>query len=173
MYGVPADLPIQRFVGDALFQARIGMDGVHFAFGREGVICAYGLWQLHDSGGTLIDQTQEHSDRECYRVHVILNADVTSCSIDAPRSFSLSTSRTFAPGESVKIQLYARNVPALEFRVYKVRDAQNFFAGLKDIHSFGVKSSTNVGSWIRTSIMKSLVALFRERLCFSKSNSFI
>jgi hypothetical protein len=59
---------------------------------------------------------------------------------DAPRSFSLSTSRTFAPGESVKIQLYARNVPALEFRVYKVRDAQKFFAGLKDPHSFGVKS---------------------------------
>jgi hypothetical protein len=59
---------------------------------------------------------------------------------DAPRSFSLSTSRTFAPGESVKVQLYARNVPALEFRVYKVRDAQKFFAGLKDPHSFGVQS---------------------------------
>src|ERR1035438_9292836 len=59
---------------------------------------------------------------------------------DAPRSFSLSTNRTFAPGESVKIQLYARNVPALEFRVYKVRDAEKFFAGLKDVHSYGVKS---------------------------------
>ncbi len=59
---------------------------------------------------------------------------------DAPRSFSLSTNRTFAPGESVKIQLYARNVPELEFRVYQVRDAQKFFAGLKDLHSFGVQS---------------------------------
>ena len=59
---------------------------------------------------------------------------------DAPRSFSLSTIATFAPGESVKIQLFARNVPALEFRVYKVRDAQKFFAGLKDLHSFGAKS---------------------------------
>jgi hypothetical protein len=59
---------------------------------------------------------------------------------DAPRSFSLSTTRTFAPGESVKIQLLARNVPALEFRVYKVRDAEKFFAGLKDLHSFGVQS---------------------------------
>ncbi len=58
---------------------------------------------------------------------------------DAPRSFSLSTNRTFAPGESVKIQLFARNVPALEFRVYKVRDAEKFFAGLKDVHSFGVR----------------------------------
>jgi hypothetical protein len=59
-----------------------------------------------------------------------------------PRSFSLSTTRTFAPGESVKIQLYAKNVPALEFRVYQVRDAQKFFAGLKDLHSFGVQSES-------------------------------
>jgi hypothetical protein len=56
---------------------------------------------------------------------------------DAPRSFSLSTGRTFAPGESVKIYLFARNVPALEFRVYKVKDEEKFFAGLKDLHSFG------------------------------------
>ena len=61
---------------------------------------------------------------------------------DAPRSFSLSTTRTFAPGESVKIQLYAKNVPALEFRVYKVRDTEKFFAGLKDLHSFGVQSQS-------------------------------
>jgi len=61
---------------------------------------------------------------------------------DAPRSFSLSTTRTFAPGESVKIQLYAKNVPALEFRVYQVRDPQKFFAGLKDLHSFGVQSQS-------------------------------
>jgi len=61
---------------------------------------------------------------------------------DAPRSFSLSTTRTFAPGESVKIQLFARNVPALEFRVYKVRDAGKFFAGLKDLHSFDVQGSS-------------------------------
>jgi len=56
---------------------------------------------------------------------------------NAPRSFALSTTRTFAPGESVKIQLYARNVPALEFRVYKIVDAEKFLAGLKDLHEFG------------------------------------
>jgi len=67
-------------------------------------------------------------------------AGVPAAAKDAPRSFYLSTSRTFAPGESVKIQLLARNVPALEFRVYKVRDAERFFAGLKDIHSFGDES---------------------------------
>ncbi|HEY1901690.1 MAG TPA: MG2 domain-containing protein [Terracidiphilus sp.] len=61
---------------------------------------------------------------------------------DAPRSFSLSTTRTFAPGESVKVELLARNVPELEFRVYKVRDAEKFFAGLKDLHSFGAQSQS-------------------------------
>jgi uncharacterized protein YfaS (alpha-2-macroglobulin family) len=61
---------------------------------------------------------------------------------DAPRSFSLSTSRTFAPGESVKIQLYACNVPSLEFRVYNVSDTEKFFAGLKDLHGFGVQSQS-------------------------------
>jgi hypothetical protein len=64
-----------------------------------------------------------------------------SAAKDAPRSFSLSTTRTFAPGESVKIQLLARNVPSLEFRVYRVNDAEKFFAGLKDLHSFGVTSN--------------------------------
>ena len=65
---------------------------------------------------------------------------VPASATDAPRSFSLSTTRTFAPGESVKIQLIAHNVPELEFRVYKVRDAEKFFAGLKDVHSFGVQN---------------------------------
>ena len=67
----------------------------------------------------------------------LLVLSASAAAKDEPRSFSLSTSRTFAPGESVKIQLFSRNVPALEFRVYKVRDAEKFFAGLPDVHSFG------------------------------------
>ena len=66
----------------------------------------------------------------------------TAFAKDEPRSFSLSTSRTFAPGESVKIQLFSRNVPEFEFRVYKVRDAEKFFAGLKGLHSFNTASSS-------------------------------
>ena len=67
-------------------------------------------------------------------------AAIPAAAKDAPRSFSLSTTRTFSPGEAVQIQLIAHNEPALEFRVYKVRDAGKFFAGLKDMHSFGVQS---------------------------------
>ncbi len=97
MYGVPVDLPIQRFLGDTLSQVCIGCDGVHFRFGRTSTISAFGLWQLHNSSGTLIDQTQEHSEREFYRIHLILNANVTACSMDAPRSFSL----TFSTGHQL------------------------------------------------------------------------
>jgi len=72
----------------------------------------------------------------------LLVAALPALAKDEPRSFSLSTSRTFAPGESVKVQLLARNVPELEFRVYKVKDAEKFFAGLKDLHSFGEQTSS-------------------------------
>jgi alpha-2-macroglobulin len=68
---------------------------------------------------------------------LVLAGGVATEAKEAPRSFSLSTSRTFSPGESVKIQLFARNEPALEFRVYKVKDEEKFFAGLKSLHSFG------------------------------------
>jgi hypothetical protein len=73
---------------------------------------------------------------------VALAALQSAAAKDAPRSFSLSTTRTFSPGESVKVQLFARNVPALEFRVYKVRDAEKFFSNLKDMHSFGAQSQS-------------------------------
>ncbi len=78
----------------------------------------------------------------CVFALILMLFTIPAGATDAPRSFSLSTSRTFAPGESVKIQLLARNVPELEFRVYKIRDAQKFFAGLKDLHSFGVQSQS-------------------------------
>ena len=51
--------------------------------------------------------------------------------------FSLSTSKTFLPGEKVNIRLYANGVEALEFRVYKVNDPARFFEKLDNVHSFG------------------------------------
>lgn len=41
--------------------------------------------------------------------------------------FSLSTNKTFLPGEKINLHLYANGVDALEFRVYKVNDAVRFF----------------------------------------------
>ena len=90
MYGVPPNLPVQRFVGDSLFQVCIGMDGVHFVFGRAGTISVEGRWELHDAAGRLVDESQDHANRDSYRIHAILNEDVVDCSIDPPRSFTLS-----------------------------------------------------------------------------------
>lgn len=97
MYGVPKDLPLQRFVGDALFQVCIGMDGVHFVFGRAGTIAVAGRWELIDASGAVVDLQCEDTQRESYRLHLILNADVTAYQLDPPRSFSV----TFATGHQL------------------------------------------------------------------------
>jgi hypothetical protein len=51
--------------------------------------------------------------------------------------FSLSSDRTYLPGEKAKIRVYAHGVNVLEFRVYRVNDPAAFFEKLEDVHSFG------------------------------------
>ena len=51
--------------------------------------------------------------------------------------FSLSTNKTFLPGEKVGIRVYSSNVQALEFRVYRVKDPVAFFERLDNVHGFG------------------------------------
>src|SRR5437762_10003583 len=51
--------------------------------------------------------------------------------------FSLSSSKTYAPGEKPGIQMWSQNVDTLEFRVYRVRDPILFFQRLEDVHRFG------------------------------------
>jgi hypothetical protein len=94
MYGVPKDLPLQRFVGDSICQIAFGSNGIHFNFNKAGSINVdFGKWQIHDSSGTIVDESLDDdalpSTRQQYRVHVILDSDVTKFQIDAPHSFSL------------------------------------------------------------------------------------
>jgi len=51
--------------------------------------------------------------------------------------FSLSTNKTFLPGEKINLHLYANGVDALEFRVYKVNNPVRFFEKLDNVHNFG------------------------------------
>ena len=51
--------------------------------------------------------------------------------------FSLSSNRTFGPGERPVIQLWAQGVDTLQFRVYRVKDPVAFFGQLEDEHQFG------------------------------------
>jgi hypothetical protein len=54
--------------------------------------------------------------------------------------FSVSTDRTFLPGEKITVHLYTRDVEALEFRLYHVNDPVVFFEKLSDVHGFGQRS---------------------------------
>ena len=56
---------------------------------------------------------------------------------EEPGYFSLSTNRTYAPGQKATIDVWAQRVDTLEFRVYRVNDPVKFFLDLGDIHQFG------------------------------------
>ena len=51
--------------------------------------------------------------------------------------FSVTSSRTYSPGEKASVQVYAHNVEELEFRVYRVNDPLLFFQKLEDLQGFG------------------------------------
>lgn len=51
--------------------------------------------------------------------------------------FSLNSSRTYAPGQKISIDVWSQNVDTLEFRVYRVNDPVKFFVQLGDAHQFG------------------------------------
>ena len=104
MYGVPKDLPLQRFVGDSICQIALGLYGIHFNFNKAGQINVDGgKWQILDSSGTIVDESIDDdvlpSTRQHYRVHVILDSEVTKFELDAPHSFSL----LFSSGYTLKI----------------------------------------------------------------------
>lgn len=56
---------------------------------------------------------------------------------DTAQSFSLTSQRTYLPGEKPEVSVYSHNVSSLEFRVYRVNDPVKFFAQMQDLHNFG------------------------------------
>ena|SRR5687767_2272326 len=104
MHGVPANLDLEPLVGSSLIQIGLGQYQIqlHFAGAggtTRGSIAIEASWELHGSDGALIDHAQEHFERECYRIHVLLGSDVSAFDIDSPRSFALS----FASGHRLTI----------------------------------------------------------------------
>ncbi|HSM85779.1 MAG TPA: MG2 domain-containing protein, partial [Candidatus Limnocylindrales bacterium] len=70
-------------------------------------------------------------------VRVIVLVLLFSSAAHAAPYFSLSTDKTFSPGDKIRVHLYSRDVSALEFRLYRVNDPVLFFEQLRDIHGFG------------------------------------
>src|SRR5271167_2891832 len=56
---------------------------------------------------------------------------------NAQAFFSITSDRTYLPSEKIEVGVYSSHVAALEFRVYRVKDAAKFFSQLQDMHSFG------------------------------------
>ncbi len=54
--------------------------------------------------------------------------------------FSLTSQRTYLPGEKPEIAVFTHNVSALEFRVYRVNDPVKFFSQMQELHNFGGKT---------------------------------
>lgn len=89
MYGVPADLPLDRFVGRDLEQVALGVFQVQLHFDGMQTISIEGAWELRDPCGAIVDQDQEHAERDCYRIHRVVGLPVVGFEIDPPKSFTL------------------------------------------------------------------------------------
>jgi uncharacterized protein YfaS (alpha-2-macroglobulin family) len=51
--------------------------------------------------------------------------------------FSVSSRQTYAPSQQPKVWVEFRQVDGLDFRIYRVKDPEQFFANLKEAHWFG------------------------------------
>ena len=89
MYGVPSDLPLERFVGKELNQIALGRFDVQLQFASVGTISVCGNWELRDAAGALVDARRDHETRDCYRMHRVLDLPIARFEIDPPRSFTL------------------------------------------------------------------------------------
>jgi uncharacterized protein YfaS (alpha-2-macroglobulin family) len=68
---------------------------------------------------------------------IFILCSLSLCAQEQVGYFSLNSSRTYAPGQKVSVDMWAQNVDTLEFRVYRVNDPVKFFSDLGDAHQFG------------------------------------
>ena len=89
MYGVPPDLPLDRFVGHDLDQVSLGQCQIQFHFAEVGSIDVEAHWELRGPEGNLVDAACPHAERDCYRIHHLIGVPVTRFAVDPPRSLTL------------------------------------------------------------------------------------
>ena len=89
MHGVPADLPLEPFVGREINQVCLGRFQIQLHCAGTGSLRVEGRWELRDRDGELVDDAREHEQRTCYKVHRLIDVAIERFSIDPPRSFTL------------------------------------------------------------------------------------
>jgi hypothetical protein len=116
MYGVRADMDLSALKGATLIQIGLGLYQIQFRFqnGRAESgkppaelypwIGVTGRWTVYDSAGIIVDQSMAAdalpSERQPYRVHVLLGNDVTSWEVDPPTRLVL----VFASGHRLELR---------------------------------------------------------------------
>src|SRR5579863_5052128 len=77
----------------------------------------------------------------CSLLLLCVVAPAAALAQDEPEStepfFSVSSRQTYAPSQQPSVSIEFRQVDSLDFRIYRVNDPVQFFAKLKDAHSFG------------------------------------
>src|SRR5262245_32365038 len=89
MYGVPTDLPLEPFVGREFNQICLGQFQVQLHSTAAGSISLEGRWELRSTTGLVEDSAQDHSERDTFRIHKVLEVPVTRFHLDPPHSFTL------------------------------------------------------------------------------------
>ena len=89
-------------------------------------------------------------------------------------AFSVSSRQTYSPSQEPKVWISFRQVDRLDFRVYHVNDPVQFFAKLKDAHSFGSEKAelAREKTWLerfhewKRDLRASIRDFFRSQLSF-------
>jgi hypothetical protein len=70
-------------------------------------------------------------------LHALVLPVLAQQNSDTASFFSLTSQRTYMPGEKPEVAVYSHNVTSLEFRVYRVNDPVKFFSQMQEMHNFG------------------------------------
>jgi hypothetical protein len=96
----------------------------------------------------------------------------------AEPSFSVSSSQTYSPSQDPSISITFRQVDHLDFRIYRVKDPVQFFAQLRDAHSFGSEKQNlqREKTWLeifhdwKRDLRSSIRQFFRSQLQYRTRN---
>ncbi len=96
----------------------------------------------------------EHSKRLALGLALVLACPTVAQEEESHAYFSISTQRTFAPGETPTVQMWGTGFDALEFRLYRVNDPVTFFQKLEEDHRFGGEPAPRAGGQQQTALEK-------------------